>query len=128
MEFRSADGHVITMCDFSMRRTYEGFLVGTPAAASRYLRRKVLTKLDRNRHWDNLKTLVIDPGGEALPQVLCTARFMKSTDPDPDIWRTELRVVWFIDEFATDVRDAVVRGIQGLDWAAHASSVRYEDI
>jgi|688.fasta_scaffold589293_2 hypothetical protein len=130
MDFQLGDGRTITLGRLGISSTYAGLLEGTPEGASAFYRRRGLGERIRSEFGaGRLVTIhVLDPKSPALPPVTWTAHFKSFQKTAPDVWYTELIVAWFAETFEGDVRSVVAAAIRDLDWSAHASAIRYDDV
>jgi hypothetical protein len=130
MDFPLGDGRTITIQRLGISSTYAGLLEGSPESASAYYRRRGLGALIRSKFGaDGLVAIhVLDSKSPALPPVTWTVHFKSFQQNAPDVWYTELIVAWFAETFEGDVRSVVAAAIRTLDWSAHASEVRLNDV
>ena len=137
-EFDQTSGRRLYMRELRQYLTYEGLLEGLPTAECNKQRLERLVVEHRDKPYyggpylipttEILIEYIRDgrpyPFGtpSALPSVTCIGRF-ESFEParDKNFDMSGLVVIWFQEEFAFPIDQAVIAHILAIDWNAHAA-------
>ena len=134
--FTLAAGRVITLEHLEQFEFYAGVLEGLP---TREMNAAQLERLLANHAVDGVRPHLIapverlipldrrHPGTPAeFPEVVCIARF-QSAQParDTELDASELKVVWFQQQYAFPIAPGVMSALLALDWSALATDFTY---
>ncbi len=131
-----ATGRAISLESLDQWRVYAGLLEGVPR--EKLNERLIDDVIARVRRKERREPFVIRPvqrplgpverephglGARAtLPSVGCVGRFVSSRPArDPSMATSVLTVIWFQDDFAFPLDDAIAAALHALDWDALAT-------
>lgn len=100
-----------------------GFFEGDPL----YIREKILGSLRKtiDRKFGNTGLLLIDPPPGPLPLYTFFASFQCNEPIQPGNDCSSLTLVWFADDFPSDLTKELCSRFQGIDWESHAKDGIY---
>ena len=119
-------GRKVMIWNFSLSRTYSGFLEGRP---NEKINKKIFESLTYPSEWGDRKKIIIFPQEcefkNKLKPIICTA-FLESEPIDSICDGSQLVVIWFADEpNRLSFEEYIESGIKEIDWNNNAHDFDY---
>jgi hypothetical protein len=119
-------GRKVIIWNFSLRRTYSGFLEGRP---NEKINKKLFDSLTYPSEWGDRKHIKILPPEielkNKLKPIICAA-FLESEPIDPICDGSQLVVIWLADEpNRVSLEEYIESGIKDIDWNNNAQDFDY---
>jgi hypothetical protein len=126
MSIRLKCGRKVIIWNFSLRRTYSGFLEGRP---NEKINRKLFDSLTYPSEWGDRKHIKILPQEfefkNKLKPIICAA-FLESEPIDRNCDGSQLVVIWLADEpNRLSLEEYIESGIKDIDWNNNAQDFDY---